>query len=107
MRQIQIPNRPYGLAFGLTLYALPKEHQFETEPFTMRPCHITGVIPPFRVKIFMFEMISGKLVCISGQRLTVWQIDRRQRENKKRNRQPRHRPEPKTMSLFHAVTMRP
>ena len=48
-----------------------KEHQLEAEPFTLRLRHITRVIPPFRAKIFVFEMIPGKLVRIAGKSFAI------------------------------------
>ena len=65
-------------------FALPEKHQFETEPFTARRRHITCVIPPFRAKVLMLEMISGKLILITGQGLAILEAAAEQWENTER-----------------------
>ena len=71
--------------------ALPKENQLEAEPFTPRPRHITRVIPPFRAKIFVFEVIAGKLVRIAGKSFAVREAAPESGE-KIRRKQDRNRP---------------
>jgi hypothetical protein len=63
---------------------LTKEGQLETKPFTINVCHITRVIPPFGAKVFVFEVVSGKLIAITRQRFAICEPTRKQGENKQR-----------------------
>ena len=58
MGKIQILHGPDRLVVGAPILPLTEENQFESEPFTMRVRHITGVIPPFGAKVLMFEVIA-------------------------------------------------
>ena len=71
------------MALGV-VHALAKEDQLETKPFTLRICHITRVIPPFGAKVFVLEVVAGKLVTIARQRVAIRETARQQRENKQR-----------------------
>ena len=61
-----------------------KEHKLETKPLTIHIRHIARVIPPFGAKVFMFKVVSGKLVAITRQRLAISEFTRQQREDKQR-----------------------
>ncbi len=76
MRQIEILHVPRGLVFVRVPFALAEKDQFETEPFAPLIRHIARVIPPFGAKIFVFEMIAGKLVTIAGERLAIRETGR-------------------------------
>src|ERR1700684_4329272 len=84
MRQIEVLHTPRGRIIGLMPFPFAKENQFEAVPFTCRPGHITRVIPPFRAKIFMLEVIPGKLVGVTGKSLAILEAAPQQRENTKR-----------------------
>src|SRR5258708_37955833 len=102
MRQIEVPDRPRRLVFGLVTLALAKKYQFEPEPFTIRSRHITRVVPPFGAKIFVFEVVLRKLLAITWQRLAIGESTRQQRENKQRKREWLQAP----AYFVHLVTMR-
>src|SRR5580704_5454042 len=75
MREVEILHAPDGFGIrGLGLFspeAFTEEHQLKPEPFAARVGHITRVIPPFRAKVLMLEMISGKLISIARQGLAI------------------------------------
>ena len=66
MGQIDVLDGPGGLARLAQDLALAEENQLEAVPFTPRTGHIACVIPPFRAKVLMLEMIAGKLIGIAG-----------------------------------------
>jgi hypothetical protein len=114
VRKIEVLHRPCRLILGRMSLAHPEKYQLETEPFTPGSGHITRVIPPFRAKIFVFEMVSWKLVVITRQRCTVLEIARkitaRKGQNAKRKYYKPHRAErsrhPVTMCLHPLAEIR-
>jgi len=82
--QIEILHRPRRRVCGIMAFALAEKDQLETKPLTIRVCHITRVIPPFGAKVFVFEVVSGKLVTITRQRFAIREPTRQQGENKQR-----------------------
>ena len=75
------------------VFTMAEENQFEAEPFTPRGRHITGVIPPFRAEVFVFEVVPGKLVGITGKSLAVLKSAPQKRENTKRKCKQPQRPD--------------
>ncbi len=75
MREIEILHAPGGFGIrGMGLSspeAFPEEHQFKPEPFAARGGHITRVIPPFRAKVLMLEVIPRKLISIARQGIAI------------------------------------
>ena len=71
MRKVQILHGPRGLVIRIMPFPFTKKDQFEPEPFTIRRRHITRVIPPFRAKVLMLEMISRKLIFITGESFAI------------------------------------
>jgi hypothetical protein len=89
MGEIDVLYVPCGVgAGGFTVIgaacAFPEKDQFEAVPFATRRRHITRVIPPFRAKILMLEMVSRKVVGIARQGLAVLKTTTEQWENTKR-----------------------
>src|SRR3954447_215859 len=92
MREIEVLNGPCGfVAGGLTALSFPEEDQLESEPVSARGGHVTGVIPPFRAKVLVLEMVARKPIRITGQRLAVLEATAEQRENTERNCEPCNR----------------
>jgi hypothetical protein len=65
MSQVEVFHGPNRRVIGAPILALAEENQLETEPFTSRVHHITGVIPPLSAKVLMLEVIPGKLVVVA------------------------------------------
>src|SRR5579863_1539679 len=89
MGEVEVLYVPGRLGVGgftviRTARAFPEKYQFEAVPFAIRRGHITGVIPPFRAKILMLEVISRKLIGITRQGLAVLETTPEQWENNKR-----------------------
>ena len=84
MREIEILDGPSGLVIRFMPFAFTKKNQFESEPFTVRRRHITRVIPPFRAKVLMLEMIWRKLIFITGESLAILEAATEQWENTER-----------------------
>src|SRR5713226_2817502 len=67
MRGVEIPHLPSGGLRGITADGLPKESQFESESPAVSRFQISGVVPPFGLKIRVIEMIARKFVAVSRQ----------------------------------------
>jgi hypothetical protein len=65
MREVEIPHVPGGVPGGIAANGLPEENQFESEPPAIRRFQISGVVPPFRLKIRVIEMIAREFVPVS------------------------------------------
>src|SRR5215469_17801010 len=85
MRQIKILDGPRRAGLRRMPLTLPEENQLESEPFTARSRHITGVIPPFRAKVLMLKVVPWKLVGIAGDSFAIRETGGEQRENIQRN----------------------
>jgi len=64
----------------LTPLAFTEKNQLEAEPFAVPGRHIARVIPPFGAKIWMLEVIPGKLVQIARQGLAILETRRGKRK---------------------------
>ena len=84
MREIEILDGPSGLVVGWVSFSFAKEDQFKPEPFATGRGHITRVIPPFRAKVLMLEVISRKLVSITGESFAILEAAAQQWENTER-----------------------
>jgi len=90
VRKIEILDGPGGssAATGFIViggpFPFPEEDQFESKPFATRRGHITRVIPPFRAKVLMLEMISRKLILITGESFAILEAAAEQGENTQR-----------------------
>jgi len=84
MSEIEILYGPRGFPVRGAALTLPEEHQLKPEPFAARRGHITRVIPPFRAKVLMLEMISRKLKSITRQSLAILERTAGQWENTER-----------------------
>ena len=85
MRQIEIvdaPRRP--IVRESAPLALPEEHQLEPVTFPGGVAQVAGVVPPFRAKGGMLEVIARKGIAITGRGAVVglevrgWSADRAQ-----------------------------
>ena len=69
--EVEILYFPDGLVGGIATDALPEESQFESEAMALGRLQISRVIPPFRLKIWMIEMIAWEFVAVSRQRSAI------------------------------------
>ena len=67
MREVEIPHLPDGVPRGIAADGLPEEGQFESEPVAVKRFQISGVVPPFTLKIRVIEMIPREFVTVSRQ----------------------------------------
>src|SRR5271169_1051800 len=65
MSQIQIPKIPSFLFSGIAAHTLAEKRQFESEPMPIVRRNVSCVIPPFRLKLGMIEIIARKLVWVA------------------------------------------
>src|SRR5712664_510685 len=65
MREVEILHVPSRGLSGITADGLPEESQFESEPPAVNRFQISGVVPPFGLKIRMIEMVAREFVAVS------------------------------------------
>src|SRR5712664_2465326 len=65
MREVEILHVPSSGLSGITADGLPEESQFESEPPAVNRFQISGVVPPFGLKIRMIEMVAREFVAVS------------------------------------------
>src|SRR5262249_19083256 len=80
MSEVQIADVPTRRVCQATADALAKKCQLETEAMAVRGTQVAGVIPPFRLKVGMIEMIAWKFVVIVWQRRSISRHRLRKRE---------------------------
>ena len=82
MREVKILHLPGSNLSGIAADGLPEESQFEPKPPVVGPFQISGVVPPFGLKIRMIEMISRELVMVSRQGGAVLRRKRLQKKHR-------------------------
>jgi hypothetical protein len=82
MRQVEILHFPSAGLCGIAAYSLAEESQFESETVAVRGFDISGVVPPFGLKIRMIEMVAWKFVVVPRQGGAVLRRKRLQEEKR-------------------------
>src|SRR5439155_2630029 len=85
VRQIEIVDAPgRRIVRESAPLALPEEYQLEPIAFSGGVAQVAGVVPPFRAKGGMLEVIARKGIAITGRRAAIgldvpgWSADRAQ-----------------------------
>src|SRR5260370_4822895 len=66
MCEIQVADIPAGIVRGIAAHPFTEESQFESKSAPFRGLQISGVIPPFGLKIRMAEIIAREFKTIPG-----------------------------------------
>jgi hypothetical protein len=66
MSKIQIASGPGRILWLVASQSCPKESEFKAEAMAIGGTQISRVVPPLRLKLGMIEVITGKLVVVSG-----------------------------------------
>src|SRR5579863_8560168 len=71
MCEVEIAHIPGICLRRVSIHALPKKCQLESEAMSVRRCDVAGVIPPLSLIIGVIEVITWKFVAITRQRNAV------------------------------------
>jgi hypothetical protein len=67
MSKIQIASGPGRILWLVASQSRPKESEFKAEAMAIGGAQISRVVPPLGLKLGMIEVITGKLVVVSGK----------------------------------------
>src|ERR1700741_2167313 len=76
MGQVNILDVPRRGFLCISADGLPEKCQFESVVMTVGGFQISGVIPPFGLKVGMIEIVSGKFEMIAGHGSTILRSQR-------------------------------
>src|SRR5580704_1900496 len=88
VRQVEIAHVPGFRFCDAAVDALPEERELESEAVAIRRLHVTRVVPPFRLEVWMVEVVAWKFVTIAGQSRAVLR-NRRRLQREQRNAEAR------------------